>query len=464
MVLICLAFGMALGALLGFLGPLLTMVLLAGIAACLLMLRSLQIGLYIFFGVALLLPFAALPVDIGFSPTLLDLVLAALFIVWAANLATRQQDRFLTTPLGFPVLTFTLLAFFSFLSGLAHAALTANVLRHFAEILLSISLFFLVANHVRTPQRLRQLVTAIMLIGFGMALIGIVLYVLPKSLSIRLLSTLRVVRYPSGPNVLRYIEDDPELPLRAISTSVDPNILGGMLILTTGLTIPQIFAQRPLLPRRWITVIVITMSLCLVLTFSRGSFVGLGAALLVLGITRHRRLLVVLLVAVALLLLLPQARVYTQRFVEGARIEDLATQMRIGEYRDALTLISRNPWFGVGFADTPDIDTYIGVSMVYLLIAEEMGITGLLSFVLVLVLCLVHLRRGVLAARGDQGLEPILLGLQTAVIGAAAGGVFDHYLFNLNFPHAAAIFWVYLGLSMATTRLVSPDKRETLPA
>jgi hypothetical protein len=33
------------------------------------------------------------------------------------------------------------------------------------------------------------------------------------------------------------------------------------------------------------------------------------------------------------------------------------------------------------------------------------------------------------------------------------GGIFDHYFFNLNFPHSVSIFWIYLGLAMVTVRL-----------
>ena len=44
--------------------------------------------------------------------------------------------------------------------------------------------------------------------------------------------------------------------------------------------------------------------------------------------------------------------------------------MRFGEYKDALTLIERYPLFGVGFTGVPDIDLYLGVSMLYLIIAR----------------------------------------------------------------------------------------------
>jgi len=450
--LICLIAGMIGGALLGYLGPLLTIVLVAAIVIGLMVLRSTQVGLYVLTGVICLLPFATLPIDIGFSPTLLDIALGAIFFVWAMQIMTHHQSGFIATPIGIPVLAFIALAIASFIAGLAHASLTANILRHFAEIILCISLFFLIVNCVRTHRQLEQLVVVILLVGFCTAAIGIVLYFLPRDLSIRILSALKVVRYPSGPGVLRYVEDNPELPLRAISTVVDPNILGGMLILLTGLAIPQIFVRNPLLPRRWISVIVGTMGLCLILTFSRSSLGGLGVALLVLSIMRYRRLLWPLLAAAVLALVLPQTQVYMQRLWEGIRGEDLATQMRFGEYKDALTLISRYPWFGVGFAGTPDIDTYLGVSSVYLMIAEKMGITGLLAFLMTPVLFFFHTWQAWRRATPGSQIEAILLGFQTAVLGALIGGTLDHYLFNLDFPHTAAMFWMYVALGMVAAR------------
>jgi len=442
--LICLAAGLIGGALLGYLGPLLTAILVTAIAVGIMVLRNTQVGLYVLVGVICLLPFATLPIDIGFSPTLLDIALGAVFFVWAMRIATHLQGEFIGTVIGFPALVFITLAIASFIAGLAHASATANILRHFAEIILCISLFFLTVNCVRTRRQLEHLVRVILLAGFCTAAIGIVLYFLPHDLSVRLLSTLRVVRYPSGPGVLRYVEDNPELPLRAVSTVVDPNILGGMLVLLAGLAIPQIFAPRPLLPRRWIWVIVATMGLCLILTFSRSSLAGLGLALLVLGIIRYRRLLWILLGAAVLILLLPQTQSYVQHLIEGARGEDLATQMRFGEYKDALTLISRYPWFGVGFAGTPDIDTYLGVSSVYLMIAEKMGITGLLSFLITMGAFFMHTWRAWRRAPRQSWVEPILLGLQTAILGALIGGTLDHYLFNLDFPHTAAFFLLYV--------------------
>ncbi len=460
---LCLLVGVIGGGLITFLTPPIALALLMAAVGGIMMLRSTQIGLFALVSVICLLPFAALPIDIGFSPTFLDLVLVVLFVVWFFRMVSGEQREFLASPLAVPILIFILLACATFMAGLAHAGLTANVLRHFAEIIISIFLFFVVVNCVRTRRELEGVVTVIILAGFAAALIGVVLYVLPQNLTVRLLSLLRIVRYPSGWGVLRFIEDNPDLPMRATSTSIDPNVLGGLLIFVTALTAPQLFAGRPIIKRILVAPMLAVMGLCMTLTFSRGSFAGLGVALMLIGLVGYRRLLLALPLVVAvfliILLILPQTHGYSfyiERFWEGVRGQDLATRMRLGEYKDAFILISRYPWFGVGFAGTPDIDIYIGVSSVYLLIAEQMGLIGLASFLLVILVFFIYTWWGPKATSlpPDPGLRAILLGLQTAIAGALAGGVLDHYLFNLNFPHAVAIFWLYLGLGVTTTRLM----------
>ena len=446
---LCLVVGLIGGAYIALLTPLLAALVLIALVGGFLMLRDIQWGLLALVGVIYLLPFAALPINIGFSPTFLDLVLVVIFLVWITALATRKQEAFVASPLAVPILIFILLAFASFVAGLAHARLTANVLRHFVEIIMCIALFFVVVNHVRTRKQLEQVVTLLILVGFAAALIGVVLNVLPEAWTVRLLSVLGRVRYPTGSGVLRFIEDDPTLPRRATSTSVDPNILGGMLIFVGALTASQLFARKPLLRRVFVAPMLAVMVLCLYMTYSRSALLGLAVAWLLLGVTRYRRLLLLMLIVAVIALLIPQSQVGLQRLQEGWRWEDRASQMRLGEYKDAFILISRYPWLGVGFAGTPDIDIYIGVSSVYLLIAEQMGLVGLSVFLVIMGFFFVHAGRTWWRMNKHTRLESILSGLVAALAGAMVAGVFDHYLFNLNFPHAVALFWLFLGLAVA---------------
>ena len=450
---VAVAAGLVIGAYVALLSPLLAVVGVVALVGGLLMLRDTQWGLVAIIALICLLPFGALPFKIGFTPTFLDLALLAVYFVWVARIAVGKAGRFYGTALGLPVVVFVLLAIASFVAGLSHAYLDQYVLRHFAEILLSIGLFFVVVNCVRTQKQLRTLVLVILLAGFVTAFVGIFLYFVPAEWSIRLLSALGRVGYPTGAGVLRYVEDNPDLALRAISTSTDPNVLGGLLILITTLTAAQLFARKPLLPRKVVAVMVLADALCLYLTYSRGSMLGLAAGLGLLALVKYRRLIPLMALAAGLLLLLPQAQDYVQHFVEGLRFQDLATLMRLGEYKDALILISRHPWIGVGFVGTPESSLYIGVSMVYLLIAEEMGLIGLATFLLIIVLFFRQVWLAWPTVRRQEGLEAILLGLTSALAGILVGGIADHYFFNLSFPHSVSVFWIFLGLALVAVRL-----------
>lgn len=450
---LCLAIGVPVGAIVGLLGGLYGTAFIIALVLGYLMLRSLIVGLMALIGVVFLLPFAALPVHIGVTPTLLNLVLATLFFVWASRVAAHKDRAFQALAPTFGVLIFVLLALFSFISGLGHASLTANVIRHFVEILLSILTFVLVINAVRGVPQLRFLTGAIILAGSAAALVGILLYALPEEMTVRALSSLRVVGYPSGSDVLRYIEDDPSRALRATSTSIDPNVLGGALIFATTIATTQIFSPAPVWPKRWLALMAASMALCLFLTFSRGSLMGLTAAVLLLALLRYRRALIIALAALALLLLLPPAQVYVEHFMSGIRGEDLATQMRFGEYKDALILIRRYPWFGVGFSGTPDVDTYLGVSNVYLLIAENMGLVGLGAFLANLFIYLHKVITTLLSRQTRARVSVTSLGFFLAIVGAMVGGMFDHYLFNLVFPHASTILWLTMGLGVISLHL-----------
>ncbi len=461
------------GAAIALASPLIAFGAIIALIVAAIVLSNIEVGIYALIAVAVLLPFGALPFNVGFNPTFLDFAMLAVFGTWLAIGLTRQGESlecvpssktlseangaaegFIATPLALPIGSFMVLAVFSFISGLAFSSITSQVLRQFVEIQLAIALFFVIVNVIRTREQLERVIKTLVLAGFVSAVLGIILYFIPRDFSIQFLSMLRVFKYPTGGNVLRFIEDDPNNPMRAISTSVDPNVLGGLLILVAALTVPQLFAEKPILPRKLIAVIAATMIVCLILTFSRGALLGLGIALAVVATIRYRPIIALLILGVAVFLLLPFTQDYVGHFVDAFALSDRATQMRLGEYKDAFNLISRYPLFGVGFGSAPDIDTYIGVSSVYLLMAEEMGLIGLGVFLLIMTLFLARVAQAWFQGiSGDLRLAPILLGVAGALLGAMIGGLTDHYFFNLKFTHSASLFWLYMGLGMATVNL-----------
>jgi polysaccharide biosynthesis protein PslJ len=445
------------GVVLAFGGPLAGAAVLLALVAAVVVLRDIEIGFWGVIAVICLLPFAALPVNIGIKPTFLDLALAAVVGVWALGIVTGRQRTIITAPITVPLLIFILVAVFAFIFGLSNGPLTSTLLRRFAELILSLAFVLVVVDYCATWERLERLVKVILIGGAGAALIAIVLWLLPEETTNVILNSLQRVGYPGG-WVVRYIEENPALSERAIGTSVDPNALGGLLVLIGALAGPQLVAKRPLLPR-WQTIIITgLLFICLLLTFSRGALVGLVAGLGFVALARHRRLVPYMAVGGLLIFLLPISQGYVARFIEGLQGQDLATQMRFGEYRDALILIWRYPLFGVGFAGSPDSDVYLGVANVYLTIGQRMGFLGLVAFAVLIatVFGYAFFNRGYF--RGRDRLDPVWLGLHAALIGGLVVGIFDHYLFNIDFHHAVTIFWMFIGLATAATRLGSASR------
>jgi O-antigen ligase len=436
--------------------PLLALVTLLALGIAPFVMRDIDRAFVAVVAVIILLPFAALPLGIGFNPTLLDLVLGLLYAIWLMRLVLRTQLRIHRPPLSAGVLLFMGLMLAALLAGAAHGMPTKNQFRVWGELLGGAGLFFVIANLIDSPARLRRIFRALVGLGFITAAIGLGLYLLPDGWQVALLSQLRVLDYPSGPAVLRFLNDDPGRLQRATGTSIDPNAFGGLLATLTALLLPQLISRRPIVPRRWALPMLLVMGLALLATVSRGSLVGIAAALVIIGLIRDRRILAAGLVLglglVVLAQVLPWTSAYVDHFVDGILNQDRATNMRYGEYKDALRLIRRYPAFGIGFGSPNDIDLYRGVSSLYLIIAETMGLVGLGAFVLLMGAGLLRLLLAWLAMPAD-GLRALVLGCFAALCTILVTGLVDHYYFS--YPHLFALIWLLLGLGMRAAELES---------
>ena len=445
------------GVILAYGGWLAGVALLIAVVGAWLVLRDMELGLWATFAVICLLPFATLPLKIGVTPTFLDSTLAAFAGVWLLRLVTGQQRRVITAPITLPVIIFLVVAVFAFIFGLQNGPFTPTLARKFAELLLSIGMVLIVIDYCRTWQQLERVVGIALLGGGAAALLAIGLWLMPDQTANQLLNMLVRLGYPGG-WVIRYIEENPALSERAIGTSIDPNALGGLLTLFGALAVPQVFAEKAIFGRKTTITITALIFVAILLTFSRGAFLALAAAIAYVALLRYRKLIPLGIGAVALLFVLPFTQAYVVRLVQGLTFfdfanTDLASQMRLGEFRDAWALISRYPLFGVGFAGSPDLDLYLGVANVYLSIAQQMGFMGLLAFIAIIVTTFGYafLQRDLF--KNAPLLDPIWLGLHAAVIAGLAAGLFDHYLFNTEFHHTVTAFWLFLGLAVAATRL-----------
>lgn len=446
--------GGVIGLALALAGPVVVAGGLIGLLVAAYVLTDIRAALYLAILTVLLLPFGTFLFDLGFTPTLIDLALGAFVLVYLLGWMQRRRRDLHFTPVHVLISVYVLWLLAAFALGLQYGSMTPNIARQFAGTLLSIGMTFIVVDLLREPHMLRRLVLVIF-IGAGLqAVLTLGLYGLPNDLAEAVLNRLGRIGYPVG-GVIRYIESNPALPERAIGTWVDPNALGGVLAITLVMIAPQVFARRPVLRTRWLTVLVVgLLGLALLLTFSRASFLAAAAGLGLIALIRYRRFIPYLLVFGLLLLLLPPAQAYVERLVQAFTGADLATQMRLGEYSDSLRLISRYPIFGVGFTGTPDVDIYTNVASMYLIMANQIGLVGLGIYLTMIAGLFVYGLSAWPYARQDEDLDAIHLGYHAAVVTALVNAAADLYFFRIDFQGSITLFWMTLALALASSRLV----------
>lgn len=389
--------------------------------------------------VAYLLPFSVPPVEIlDLSPSTLDFILFFALVAWSIPLALKKKPKPITGPLGLPLLLFLTLAVFSF--ALALDRTHPGQARMFIKLVNSLLLYFTVINTIKTARDLERTVTTVLVCAGVAGGVAVVLYFLGPELDYLARNALSAIGYPGGESIVRQVYGTNVR--RAVGTAVDPNLLGGMLALAIPLAAPQLIGGHPLLPHRVLWPAVLMMIAAQVFTYSRGGWLAAGAGLLSLALFRYPKALVVLALYLPFLLL-PQGQVIVERTVQAAEASDPASRLRLNEYQDAIGVIARYPFFGAGFGSAPADVPYLGVSSIYLYVAELTGLIGLALFLWTLL----ALARYAFPAlfRGLRP-DPVLAGIAAAVVAAVTAGLLDHYFFNPLIPHTTALFWLFIAL------------------
>jgi polysaccharide biosynthesis protein PslJ len=446
--------GGLLGLMIAAFDPLIAAGAVLGVLIGLYVLTSVSAALYAVIGVMALLPFGTFPVKIGFTPTLLDGAMGAFLLVYLFQWMTGRRTFFRITPIHALVLLYLGWLILSFVLGLRYAPPTSADLRQFAETLLSIGMVFVLVDLLRDPVTLRRLVLVVMLAAGTQAVIALILYAMPDAAADRTLIRLARVGYPNA-GVIRYIEDNPALAERAIGTWVDPNAFGGFLVITTAMIAPQVFARKPVLRWRWLAWGVLGVTaLTTLLTYSRASMLSLGLTLLFISLFRgYRKFIPLIITALVIFVLLPQTQAYIVRFIEAFTGGDISTQMRIGEYGDALRLIREYPLTGVGFTGTPSIDLYTDAASMYLIMANQIGLVGVGLFASVMIGVFAYGLKAWRRVQGNVELRSILLGYHAALVAALLNSTADLYFFRTDFQASITLFWLTVALALASSRL-----------
>lgn len=254
----------------------------------------------------------------------------------------------------------------------------------------------------------------------------------------RFLEALSPAGYPAA-DVQRFLPD--EVTPRATGLLVDPNVLG----VTLAMALPFAMVGCTGSARRfaWQATAIGLIVAALMLTLSRGAWVGAAAAALVVVASTRPRLGAGLAVAGALGLIVPWPGGLGESIRAAVVQRDLSDALRLGELQEAVRVIGRYPWFGVGYGASPDVDMFVGVSNSWLWIAERAGVLAAAT-------ALGVVAATVLRAARSIGRDPLARACVAGLAALLAASMVDHHV--ASFQHLAVLGGALLGATLVVVR------------
>ncbi len=305
--------------------------------------------------------------------------------------------------------------------------------------------YFPAANLLRTPAWIRRITGALILSCVIVVMLGL-------------------SQYFFADLGLQYLDPSlfSDLGGRVYSTMENPNMLAEYLVLLLPLLLALTITQKRVLHGFGMLAVLLVTTLCLILTWSRGAWLGALVCLLIfLLLLGHRSLSYLTLFALpaaALLQYLPEQ--ITRRFGSIGSLSDSSIRYRVYLWEGVSDML-RDYWFcGVGVGESafcevysryalPGIGTAVHSHSLYLQLLCELGVVGLLLFLSVVLLFFCY-ALSYITGQGERHGRIVVLGCLCGISALLLMGLTDHVFYNYR---VFLLFWLLIGLCVAQIRV-----------
>lgn len=387
---------------------------------------------------ALLLPFLPTMVLIGLT----------LFTGFSLAVKVALGKRVLTfTPVDATVLVFAL---FVLCSGFVSRDVASSV-PPMLVYLVAVSSYFIVKNLLCTPGIIRHAIRVSLFSMTIVSVLGIVEHYTGSALGSGWVDTERFA-YISG---------------RAVSVFENPNVLGEYLILLLPIAVVLIFVSNH--ANAVLTAIAATLlgGACLLFTWSRGAWIGLFVALVLICILSDHRVFTAALLASPLALLLV--------FVSGSPVlsrlsfGDSSSLYRANIWRGVSDMLKNSVLSGIGIGESVFVDSYLPNAVggaevayhahsLYLQIVCAMGIFGLIAFfVFLLLFTMRHLSYARVGT--DRKGKALCLAMFVGIAAFLTQGLAEFVFYNYR---VTLFFWMLVGLSVSYADYLQGRERDAI--
>ncbi|MDR1150590.1 MAG: O-antigen ligase family protein [Clostridiales bacterium] len=310
-------------------------------------------------------------------------------------------------------------------------------LKVFFIYLVFIAFYFVLKNVLRTKKDLLNILRFLVASGFIVSIIGI---------------SQKFFNLVISPGAWIDEKVFSENTTRIFSTLDNPNVLGEFLIFVIPLNITLIYLSKKIKEKILLLLVLFSLLLCMLLTLSRGAWLGLILSLLIFFLFCDKKIfLLILCFLFASPIFIPKS--FVDRFVSILSAKDSSSHYRINIWLSCLIML-KDFWLcgiGLGFDNFIFIFKKYAMSAsyalhshnLYLEIFLEMGFSGIILFLLILFFCLKKLV-STDKFSSDKSLFFLKIALLSGIIGFMIQGLADNSFYSYKL---ICIFFVILALS-----------------
>lgn len=399
---------------------------LAGLIAVLLSIFDIKIGI----GLAIFI--------LPFVPKAYSLVyLVSLFIVFIFKQIFVKQRDLKKDMFGALIFILAFVMLISTLTSYNPESSFRDLVIHFS----SIGFLIVIVNNIENKKQLNSILTLFVFTAVLVAVYGL-------------------YQYKVGIKLDRAWVDvsiNPDINTRVFSVFGNPNILAEYLIMSIPISISLFWSTKKLLKKLIFLVSSLILIGTLILTFSRGGWLGFAFGLLIFVVLVEKRLLLSLIPAgVLAIFIMPSSVIH--RIATIGNLSDSSNAYRIKVWTITLDIIRDNWMTGVGFGYIPFRETFIKyirtmnvyhAHNMYLETLAEMGIGGFLVFI-AFIFIIYKYAIITLMKNNDRYLKIITAGLLAGLSSVLFHGLFENILY---LPRIIVTFWVLISFILVAVKL-----------
>lgn len=422
---------MILGAMIGIMATIfpLKLVLMAmvGAFAVILILWNYEFGVFLTAGFAALL-----------STTAMLLLMGVTIFSFGCRWIVGKLPKYKATPIDALVVLFFIV--------LSYSTLTSYFIKDSINVLvvhtLMLAFYFVLTRTINTRYKLYLLIVLLIVSASMTSLYGVYQYFGGSATTEAWVDT-------------TMFED---IQSRAGSTFSNPNILGEYLIMMIPLALSLLWYRKKFIYKGIFAAMLGLMGICMLLTFSRGAWLGLIVALVGFSVVRDKRLFALFIIGLFIMpFVLPPSVIH--RFTSIGNLSDTSSSYRMSILLGSLRM-AQDYWItGIGLGSQAFKAIYPKYSLaaayahhshnIYIQVILEMGVAGALVFMLIILVFI----RATLAHQNktkDVFLSTVMLAACAGIAGYLVQGLVENIWYNYR---VLQTFWVVLAVGLCALRL-----------